>query len=90
MAYGVQLFDADGNELVGRFVPTFIIDYITSPASGSRSYPSVQGKTLRVYPLQYIGDGARYGTPNANASVSGNTVTWSSVSASVPIMIVYE
>ena len=41
MAYGVQLFDAKGNELVGRFNPTFVAAVITSPASGTKAYPVV-------------------------------------------------
>lgn len=90
MAYGVQLFDANGIEMVERFVPVFIADYIVSPASGSRSYPAVKGKTLTAYPLSFMGDGKWYGTPPAEAKVSGNTVTWSKVSQEIPLLVVYK
>lgn len=90
MAYGVQLFDQYGVELVGTFTPVFIVDYITTPTSGSRTYAGVKGKTLRVYPLGYVGFGEVFGTPPPTVSVNGNTVTWSNVSSQVPVMMVYE
>jgi len=90
MAYGAQLFDPTGVELVGQFVPTFIVDYIVSPAAGSRSYPGIEGKTLRVYPLGYLGYGEYFGTPPATVSVSGNSISWSGVSSQVPLMVVFE
>lgn len=46
MVYGVQLFDAKGIEMVGRFIPTFVVAFITSPASGSRVFPYIEGKSL--------------------------------------------
>lgn len=91
MAYGVKLYDKNGNEMVDRFVPVFIADFITDPASGSRSYPSVQGKTLKASPLSYMGSGSSYyGTPPGQASVSGNSVSWSNISQEVPLMVFYE
>lgn len=58
MAYGVQLFDAKGNELVGRFNPTFVAAVITSPASGTKAYPVVEGKlwsrTRKTYSPQAV------------------------------------
>lgn len=90
MAYGVQLFDSKGNELVGRFVPTFIADYITSPKSGSKSYPPLEGKTLKAYPQSFFGFGEPFGTPPGNATVSGGVVTWSNISEDVPLLVVYE
>ncbi len=90
MAYGVQLFDANGIELVDRFVPTFIMDYITAPSSGSQTYPAVQGKTLAVYPLQNVTASSIHGVAPPVVTVEGTSITWSSVSASFPIMVVFE
>jgi len=89
MPYGVQLFDASGNELVERFVPTFIVDYITS-GSGSKTYGGVQGKSLTPLILNYITSATVISIPPATASVSGNTLTWSNASSSCPIIVVYK
>ncbi|NUL36649.1 hypothetical protein [Kosakonia sacchari] len=89
MAYGVQLFDANGNELIERFVPAFIVDYITS-GSGTTTYGGVQGKTLTPLILNYITSATTISTPPATASVSGNTLTWANASSDCPIMVVYQ
>ncbi|WP_154914977.1 hypothetical protein [Klebsiella grimontii] len=90
MGWGVKLYDKNGNEMVDRFVPVFIADYITEPSSGSRSYPAVQGKTLKALPLSYMGHGGYYGTPPGEASVSGNSISWNNISQNVPLLVVYE
>lgn len=90
MGYGVKLYDKNGNEMVDRFLPVFIADFITEPASGSRTYPGVYGKALKAFPLSYMGAGNYYGTPPGQASVSGYTVSWSNISQEVPVMVFYE
>lgn len=90
MVYGVQLFDSHGVELISTFSPVFIVDYITSPASGNRMYTAIRGKSLKVYPLGYLGFGEVFGTPPPEFRIDGNTVTWSGVSSQVPLMVVFE
>lgn len=90
MAYGVRLFDSNGVEMVDRFVPTFIVDYIISPASGSRTYTPIRGKKLAAYALGYLGQTDFFKVPPASVSVSGNTVNWSGVSNKIPLLVVYE
>lgn len=89
MAYGVKLYNAGGVELVGRFVPSFIVDYISS-GSGSKSYAGVTGKTLKAFPLNYIVNIEGVGTTPATVSISGNTLTYSNASAECPILVVYQ
>lgn len=92
MAYGVQLFDENGNEMINRIVPTFIVDNIISPASGSRSYPAPpEGKQLLAFTDNYISqDVFQDPLSPATVSVSGNTVTWNGASDRQPIMVVYK
>lgn len=90
MAYGVQLFDAKGNELVGRFNPTFVAAVITSPASGSKAYPVVEGKTLVADPQNIFTPGGTKGQTPATATVVNGTVTWSNASVNQPILVMYK
>lgn len=90
MAYGVQIYTA-GMELVNNFVPTFIVDYITAPASGSRTYGGVTGKTLVAHPLAYIAPTSSSASKSpVTASVSGNTVTWNNAGDQTPLIMAYE
>lgn len=89
MAYGVQLFNASGVELVGRFAPSFIVDYIIS-GSGTRSYGGVPSKALHAFPLNYITSIDRIATASASVSVLGNTVTYANASSECPILVVYQ
>lgn len=89
MAYGVQLFDANGIEMVGRFIPTFVAAFITSPASGSRVFPYIEGKSL-IAEAQRLTAPSNPNVPGASATVSGNVVTWSGASADQPIIILYK
>ena len=89
MAYGVQLFDSNGINLVDRFVPSFIIDYIIS-GSGTRTYAGVTGKTLNASPLNYITSINGVGTTPSAVSVSGNTLTFSNASSECPIIVYYQ
>ena len=89
MAYGVQLFDANGNELVGRFIPAFVAAFISTPASGSREFPPLEGKTL-IAEAQRLTAPSNPNVSGASATVSGNTVTWSGASADQPIIILYK
>ena len=89
MAYGVQLFDAKGIEMVGRFIPTFVAAFITSPASGSRVFPYIEGQSL-IAEAQRLTAPSNPNVPGASATVSGNTVTWSGASTDQPIIILYK
>lgn len=89
MAYGVQLFDSRGVELTGRFIPAFIVDYITS-GSGNKTYAGVTGKALRAFPLNYITSIDRIGTTASTVSVNGNTLSYSNASAECPILVIYQ
>lgn len=90
MAYGAQLFDANGNELVGRFIPTFAAAFINTPASGTRVFPIIEGKTLVAEP-QRLSSPSNPGIPGASATVTwNNTVTWSGASIDQPIIILYK
>lgn len=91
MAYGVQLFDAKSNELVGRFAPAFIAAFITSPDSGSLSFPVLEGKTLVADPQNFFTTGGAKGKTPATASVANNTiVSWSGISADQPLLVIYK
>ncbi|UTJ46571.1 hypothetical protein NLZ15_17245 [Atlantibacter subterranea] len=89
MAYGVKLFNSSGVELVGRFVPSFFVDYITS-GSGTRTYAGVVGKSLTACPLNYITAMGVVNTAAATVSVSGNTLNYSNASPECPILVVYQ
>ena len=89
MAYGVQLFDSNGIDLVDRFVPSFIVDYITS-GSGTRTYAGVTGKALNASPLNFITNISGVGTTPSTVSVSGNTLTFSDASSECPIIVFYQ
>jgi hypothetical protein len=89
MAYGVQLFNASGVELIGRFTPSFIVDYLTS-GSGSRTYSGVVGKSLRAFPLNYIVNVEGVITTPATVSISGNKLTYANASSECPILVVYQ
>lgn len=89
MAYGVQLFNAAGVELVGRFVPSFIVDYIVS-GSGTRTYPGIAGKVLHAFPLNYVTALGMINTTAATVSVSGNTLNFANASFECPILVVYQ
>jgi hypothetical protein len=89
MAYGVQLFNASGVELVGRFVPSFIVDFITF-GSGTKTYAGVTGKSLQAVPLNYITNLESVATVPATASVSGNTLTYANASGECPVLVCYQ
>ena len=90
MAYGVQLFDANGNELTGRFIPAFVAAFISSHASGTRVFPVIEGKTLVAEP-QRLSSPLNPDLPGATATVTGNnTVTWSGASTDQPVIILYK
>lgn len=89
MAYGVQLFNVAGVELVGRFVPSFIVDYIVS-GSGTRTYPGITGKVLHAFPLNYVTAMGVINTTAATVSVSGNTLNFANASFECPILVVYQ
>lgn len=90
MSYGVQIFDEKGRNLLALLSPTFVLDYIASPASGSRHYPSTGGRNLKVCVLHYVSIAGIKTATSATASVSGNTVSWSNVSAEQPLIVVAE
>lgn len=85
MAYGIQIRDSTGRDMLTLLTPTCIVDYITT-ASGSKTYTSF-GRSLDVIQMGYI---SYYGTTPSLISVSGNTITWSGVSVEQPFMVVLK
>lgn len=80
MAYGTQV-NINGNDMVSIIDPTVYIDVISTPASGSRSYTLTSG-----YSLQYV-CGVNNGNSQPTITISGNTITWSGVSASAMLWV---
>lgn len=90
MSYGVLIFDEKGRNLLTLLSPTFVLDYISSPASGSRNYSDTGGRNLKVCVLHYVSiAGIKTAVP-ATATVSGNTVSWANVSVEQPVIVVAE
>ncbi len=90
MAYGIKVFDEKGRDLITLLTPTFVLDFIVSPASGSRVYANLGGRKLSVYIIGYI-PLSGVSTPTiAKATVSGNTVSWSGVNEEQPLYVVAE
>ncbi|MCB5312090.1 hypothetical protein [Yersinia intermedia] len=84
MAYGIQIKTDDGRDLIAMLSPMFVLDYIIGIASGSRTYPSTKGLTLKVM-VNSIGP---YGaTARPSVTISGNTVSWNQVPIQSPIII---
>lgn len=91
MGYGVLLFDQSGNNMLNRITPTFFVDSIIYPPSGSRSYPAPpEGKQLKAFTDNYIShDVFQDPIAPATVNVSGNVVSWSGASSEQPITVVY-
>lgn len=89
MAYGIQVFDEAGIELKSAIQPVFYLDYITGPASGSRSYNLAPGKGLAGVVNNYFSTNQTTVTP-MTYSVSGNSISWSGVSDEQPLLVVQQ
>lgn len=75
MAFGINIFDANGNSTIAGLAQEFVIETLIPGGSGSKSYPLAANESLRVTRFFTFSPGAGYITVS-NAYVSGNTVVW--------------
>lgn len=87
MAFGIQVTLPNGADMVTSVTPIFYLDFITTPASGSRTYTPPQGKRIAAYASSEYTQGVKN---SANVSVSGNTVTWSNVTGMKHVVVYAE
>lgn len=85
MAYGIKVVLPNGENMVTALTPVYYLDFITWPESGSRSYNVPSGKSLKVMANANIGDGGKVVT--SNATINGNTLTWSNVYERRPLLV---
>lgn len=77
--YGYAIWDSRGVDVTGLITPVFFLDKLTAPSGSKTYYNQPPGKSLKVgfVSIQPWNSGAIQPT----ISVSGNTVSWSNLSA---------
>lgn len=75
MAFGVQIFNNAGQEVVGGSQNVFILDWLDVGGSGSAYYPLSAGEELLANAI-VVHNGGSY-PQITGVSVSGGTVSWS-------------
>lgn len=90
MSYGFQMFDIYGNDVTATSQNVFIEEFLPVNGSGSKAYPLNPGEALNAFVIVLPeGDGSRNKHAVSNISVSGNTVSWSTVyGSSYPFFII--
>lgn len=72
MAYGIAIYEPNGDDFIVSYTPYNVIDAITLTASGSKTYTLAAGESIRISEASpYINSGAC-----CVISISGGKVSW--------------